>query len=450
MTDMRRTAALFVGATALLLSSQAQANGPGKSDKGAKAEGEVEISTSRGIKADGSTTSGRPDKPKSDKWIHRWPPEALVGEIGVYGGIFFPRERLELFEADDSLPDQGHNPYRLITPEVGIRGAFFPLKFLGVEAEGGVMPTATRAGQSALLYTARGHLMGQLPYWSITPFVVAGAGALGVSSDRDAAGDEVDLALHFGVGAKFYINRYLMLRLDVRDVIANRFGVGEGVTNNLEVLLGISVVLGRKKGPEDRDGDGIPDWRDKCPDEPGPRPSGCPFKDRDHDGIEDVKDKCPDDPETDNNYDDKDGCPDILPKELEDIAGIMKGIKFDVDKDTIKSESRPILERAAETLKKFPQVNVEIAGHTDSTGGYDHNMDLSRRRAKSVKRWLVEHGIDGSRITTDGFGPDQPIDTNDTKEGRANNRRIEFQIMSGGQSVSTQSDAPAPAPSSGE
>jgi outer membrane protein OmpA-like peptidoglycan-associated protein len=73
-------------------------------------------------------------------------------------------------------------------------------------------------------------------------------------------------------------------------------------------------------------------------------------------------------------------------------------------------------------------------------------MDLSRRRAASVKRYLVEGGVEESRITTNGFGPDKPIDTNDTNEGRANNRRIEFQIMTGGETVATTPSSAAPAP----
>jgi outer membrane protein OmpA-like peptidoglycan-associated protein len=448
---MRRLAALALGSLPLLLSPAAHASPPddesgGSAEGSAEAEGTVSLSSRGRFEAKGKANADGEGKAKSDKWIHRWPPEAMVGELGVYGGVFFPSRRLELFQADEALPDQGFKQYRIVAPDVGLRAGFYPLSFLGIEGEGGVMPTSTLDNQNALIWTVRGHVLGQLPFWSIAPFLVAGAGALGVNSSRAAVGKEVDIELHFGGGVKFFLNRYLLLRLDVRDVLANRYGVGEGVTNNLEILLGISVVLGRKKGPEDRDGDGIPDWRDRCPDEPGPRPSGCPIKDRDHDGIEDAEDECPDDPETDNNYDDKDGCPDILPKELEDIAGVMKGIHFDVDKDTIKSESKPILEKAIETLKQFPQVNVEISGHTDSTGGYEHNMDLSRRRAASVKRYLVEGGVEESRITTNGFGPDKPIDTNDTNEGRANNRRIEFQIMTGGETVATTPSSAAPAP----
>ncbi|MFO7566348.1 MAG: OmpA family protein [Enhygromyxa sp.] len=72
---------------------------------------------------------------------------------------------------------------------------------------------------------------------------------------------------------------------------------------------------------------------------------------------------------------------------------------------------------------------VEISGHTDNKGDHDRNVDLSRRRAESVKRYLVEHGVDEARIETVGHGPDKPIDSNDTKAGRANNRRIEFEII---------------------
>jgi OOP family OmpA-OmpF porin len=79
-------------------------------------------------------------------------------------------------------------------------------------------------------------------------------------------------------------------------------------------------------------------------------------------------------------------------------------------------------------LKKHPKIAMEIAGHTDSTGPRDHNLDLSRRRARSVKKYLVDHGIDDKRLTTRGYGPDEPIASNDTPDGRAENRRIEFRI----------------------
>ena len=108
---------------------------------------------------------------------------------------------------------------------------------------------------------------------------------------------------------------------------------------------------------------------------------------------------------------------------------MIRGIYFDLDRDTIKPRSRPVLDRAVAVFLEFPSVRVEISGHTDSTGSVAYNRELSRRRAESVKRYLVEHGIDTARIQTRGAGPDEPIDSNRSPAGRARNRRIEFQIL---------------------
>ena len=81
-------------------------------------------------------------------------------------------------------------------------------------------------------------------------------------------------------------------------------------------------------------------------------------------------------------------------------------------------------------LKEFPDVRVEISGHTDTDGDRDHNLDLSARRAEAVKRYLVDAGIDGARLQTRGAGPDEPIADNATKAGKAQNRRIEFKLIS--------------------
>jgi outer membrane protein OmpA-like peptidoglycan-associated protein len=99
--------------------------------------------------------------------------------------------------------------------------------------------------------------------------------------------------------------------------------------------------------------------------------------------------------------------------------GTIKGIYFDLDKDTIKPRSRPVLDRAVRSSSTSPSVRVEISGHTDSTGSLAYNRDLSRRRAESVKRYLVEHGIDPARIQTRGAGPDEPVDSNRSAAGRA-------------------------------
>ena len=90
-----------------------------------------------------------------------------------------------------------------------------------------------------------------------------------------------------------------------------------------------------------------------------------------------------------------------------------------------------MLDQAVQILLQYPDVRIEIAGHTDNQGKPDHNMQLSKDRAESVKSYLVGMGVDETRIETVGFGPDKPIDSNETKDGRANNRRIEFRVLTG-------------------
>ncbi|MDD1612441.1 MAG: OmpA family protein, partial [Methylococcaceae bacterium] len=102
-------------------------------------------------------------------------------------------------------------------------------------------------------------------------------------------------------------------------------------------------------------------------------------------------------------------------------------VKFDNDKDFIKPQYYPNLDSVAEAIKKHPEVMVEVQGHTSKTGGYEHNMDLSERRAKAVKDYLVgSHHL--PNVTSRGYGWDRPIDTNDTEEGRANNRRVQLEV----------------------
>jgi outer membrane protein OmpA-like peptidoglycan-associated protein len=366
-----------------------------------------------------------------ERWIDRYAPDPMMVELGVWGGVLFPSPTLELFEADLGLPDQGRKQYGIVAPDVGLRVGFYPLRHFGIEAEGGVMPASLRDGSgNPIIWAGRGHLVGQIGLWRLTPFIVAGAGAMGVASPRSAVGSETDIAVHFGGGLKFFINYWLMLRLDIRDNLTNRAGVGEGVTHSPEILLGLSVTLNRTKEKplRDRDGDGIPDRDDQCPREPGPAPTGCP-PDVDDDTTPDDVDKCPAEPESRNGFEDDDGCPDIVPAEFADLAGILEGILFDTDKDIIKKESKPILDRAVEVLKKYPGVRIEISGHTDSAGSYEHNVDLSQRRAESVKTYLTDAGVDAGRIETRGAGPNEPIATNDTKDGRAQNRRIEVKIL---------------------
>jgi outer membrane protein OmpA-like peptidoglycan-associated protein len=466
----------------------------GESEEGASEEGASDGSISLGGDASAEADSGKSEqglaneehwKRKDIPWIKRWAPEKGMGEVGLYGGLYFMSPSHELFGPDRDLPLQGWKPLRLVNPDLGVRAGYYPIKWFGIEMEGGVIPLkvdegdsdfpAGASGGNGMGFTVRGSLVGQLAKWSVTPFALIGAGAMGVSSDRGVLGSDTDPALHYGLGAKFFLNRYVMLRLDFRNVVS--YGVDvDNVFNdagNLELLLGLSVTLGREKRdapvveeaappppepvPEDRDGDGFLDEVDACPDEPGVEPDGCPVIDTDGDGILDPDDKCPEEPgteefegcpapdsdgdglidpddkcpeepETVNEFQDEDGCPDEVPEEIQRFSGVIEGIYFDTNKDVVKPASARILNKALKVLKDYPNLKLEISGHTDSRGDREKNMGLSRRRAESVKEWLVKRGVDASRITTDGFGPDQPVDSNESKAGRAKNRRIEFKL----------------------
>ncbi|HRI10370.1 MAG TPA: OmpA family protein [Nannocystaceae bacterium] len=471
-------------------------------ESSASASGGVSLSTDTGANASGQADAkgdkgdkGKKDKKKKsdsgEKPMRKYRPTNNMFELGIFGGVIFPSTSHELFNAEMQLQQMNmfYRDYKKVAPEFGARFGYYPFSFIGGEIEGGIMPTKiVPEDDRAMLFNFRAHLVGQIPFWRIVPFIVWGGGLIGTSG---ALGNDVDQSTHFGGGVKFFLNDLVMLRLDIRDVVAARLNVDAGATNYPEILLGLSFTLNRKKEKEkpkkdsdgdgfldeedacpyepgvapdgcpekDRDGDGFMDSVDACPDTPGIAPDGCPEKDRDGDGILDSVDKCPDtpgvpeydgcpipdtdgdgildpndkcitEPETKNGFEDEDGCPDEIPETVKNYTGVIRGIYFDLNKDTIKPKSKPVLDRAVEVLKDFPSIRIEISGHTDSTGSREYNLDLSRRRAESVKRYLVtEGGVEESRVQTRGAGPDEPIDTNKTAAGRAKNRRIEFMIL---------------------
>ena len=186
----------------------------------------------------------------------------------------------------------------------------------------------------------------------------------------------------------------------------------------------------------DTDRDGIVDPVDVCPMEPAgafpdPARRGCPLPDRDQDSIPDKFDACPDKPGAPHPDPKKNGCPGLLTVTGGKIV-ILKPVFFATDKDIILPQSFPVLQAVADALKAAQQIRqVRIEGHTDSQGVRIYNVDLSQRRAGSVRRWLLEHGIEESRVVSEGFGPDRPVDTNATVAGRAKNRRVEFLIVDG-------------------
>jgi outer membrane protein OmpA-like peptidoglycan-associated protein len=180
---------------------------------------------------------------------------------------------------------------------------------------------------------------------------------------------------------------------------------------------------------KDMDADGVPVPTDLCPEQLGIAPDGCPPKDTDGDGILDPQDKCVNEPETKNNFDDADGCPDELPKEVAKFTGVIKGILFASGKAEIRPASFPLLDDAVQVLQQYPTLKIRISGHTDDKGKHDFNVKLSADRAAAVKTYLLGKGIPDERIQTRGAGPDEPIADNKTAAGRQQNRRIEFELL---------------------
>ena len=202
---------------------------------------------------------------------------------------------------------------------------------------------------------------------------------------------------------------------------------GDGIADKDDACPDVAGVksLG---GCPDADGDGITDKKDNCPDVKGPKENnGCPWPDRDGDTVLDKDDKCPNEKGTVANF----GCPeqvvdDSVMKRLNDYA---KTILFDTSKSSFQAQTMPVLQAMTAILKEYPAANFSIEGHTDSDGKDVANMKLSENRAAAVVKYLVENGIAASRLSSKGFGESMPIDSNKTKAGKANNRRVEVKLV---------------------
>ncbi len=220
----------------------------------------------------------------------------------------------------------------------------------------------------------------------------------------------------------------------------------------------------------DNDGDDIGDFSDACPLEAGRRAySGCPFVDNDEDGIDASVDSCPDAKEDDDRFEDDDGCPDDdndrdgivdtrdkCPEVPEAINGIedddgcpdegdgsvqltgnrieiLERVYFDTSRASIKPRSHSVLDQVASVMKAHPDIRrLRVRGHTDARGSEKSNLKLSQQRAVSVKEYLVNQEVEAERLSARGYGETHPIASNDTAEGRAKNRRVEFHIVERG------------------
>ncbi len=199
---------------------------------------------------------------------------------------------------------------------------------------------------------------------------------------------------------------------------------GDGVPDNLDKC---PLVPGLKAfdGCPDTDGDGIPDNIDKCPYVAGTADNnGCPPPDRDHDGVPDNIDKCPDEPGPASNF----GCPVIERQVIELVEKAARSVYFETGKAVLKKISFTSLDKIVNVMKNNPKLYIDIGGYTDSVGSDERNIKLSDDRANVCKNYLESKGVAADHITAKGYGKADPVATNKTALGRAQNRRTEFKL----------------------
>ena len=201
------------------------------------------------------------------------------------------------------------------------------------------------------------------------------------------------------------------------------------------IVVPVAVVVAKPK-VLDRDGDGIPDDLDKCPDEPEDKDGfededGCPDPDNDKDGIPDVLDKCPNEPETVNGVDDEDGCPDEAPIVVkEDRILLTEHVLFDTDRARVRTAGRPALAAVLNLWKQHPEWDhLVIEGHADRRGPDAFNDWLSQERAQRARKVLVEMGFPPDKLLTAAFGRKQLHVQGESEEADRENRRVEFAII---------------------
>lgn len=295
------------------------------------------------------------------------------------------------------------------------------------------------------------------------PTVRLGVGLSGGLSGFSSLGDDF-FNVYGGLGLNYWLNDAvaLTLRSTVKSYIKefdDLVGNGDGGLGHLQHAAGLSFAFGKEN---DADKDGVSDEEDVCPDVPGIESlNGCPdddgdgiknniddcpltagtaalngCPDADGDGIADANDECPREAGLSSNN----GCPEAVPetpkkpevKIPEYPLSLLNGFTIYFDSDKHDTDSLYDLKRSLSTvinvLTANSETNATIEGHTDSTGSATYNKSLSEKRAKYVKKHLIDGGINASRLSTKSFGETSPMATNTTKEGRAANRRVVIKV----------------------
>jgi outer membrane protein OmpA-like peptidoglycan-associated protein len=200
---------------------------------------------------------------------------------------------------------------------------------------------------------------------------------------------------------------------------------GDGIIDSEDACVDVKGTK-MMKGCPDADGDGVADKDDNCPSVKGDKANGgCPWPDTDGDKVLDKDDKCPTVAGTVANN----GCPEVSDDTMKKLNDYGKTILFNSGKSSFQKQTLPVLQAITAILKEYPTAKFSLEGHADSNGNDDMNQKLSEERAAAVKNFLVENGIDASRLSSKGFGESMPVDSNKTAKGKANNRRVEVKLV---------------------
>jgi len=328
------------------------------------------------------------------------------------------------------------------------------------------------------------------PDKAFVPYVATGLGTITFSA-KDVE-DDTDFMVNYGAGIKYFMTRSVALRADVRHLISFKetqsnllytlglvFSFGSEHQEKAKPVEKVAMVIDNDSDndgvmdsmdscantpagikvdamgcPVDSDHDGVTDDKDKCPaTEKGIAvdDKGCPIVkavmivDTDKDGVPDSKDACPDtktgvtvddkgcpvDSDKDGISDDKDLCPGTPKGATVNSRGcwVIKELRFDSGKTTILESSKNNVDDVVVVMENNPELKLEIQGYTDNKGSAAFNKTLSEKRAQAVMAYIVSKGIDAQRMSAKGYGIENPVETNDTKEGRALNRRVELKPL---------------------
>lgn len=288
-------------------------------------------------------------------------------------------------------------------------------------------------------YGAGVDLMAPLARGNVTPFVLFGGG-YNRGEGRNAGRTDNGYA-NAGLGALFDLGEGWAVRAEGRYVALfpdSQANLPSGSYDDAVAGLGLQYTFQKPvppappapppapappAPPPDTDGDGVLDSVDQCPNTPkGVQvdTKGCPL-DGDGDGVPDYLDKCPN--TTKGLKVDATGCV----REAQTI--VLQNVNFEFNKATLTPDAMNVLRDVAKGLVSQKDLKVEIAGHTDSKGSDAYNLKLSNSRAASVKTFLISQGVAPAQLVSKGYGESQPVATNDTDAGRAQNRRSEFRVL---------------------